>query len=95
MKDADFHYSDWLLTEWARWVRSEFIGSSLTKSKGVGARLINDDTALAVDMAIAKCSDSTRKLIKRVYLWRDISISEAVLAMHLRSFTQEYNRYAA
>lgn len=90
MTDADFAYSDWLLTEWARWVRSEFIGSSLSKSGRAGARLISDDTAIQVDMAIARCEASTRKLIKRVYLWRDISVSEAILAMHVRGFTKEY-----
>lgn len=95
MRDADFHYCDWLLNEWARWVKSEFIGSSLSKSKSAGSRLIDDETALATDMAIARCEPSTRKLIKRVYLWRDISVSEAILAMHLRGFRQEYSRHAA
>ncbi len=90
MTDADFAYSDWLLTEWARWVRSEFVGSSLSRARGTGGRLINDDTALQVDMAIARCESPTRKLIKRVYLWRDISVSEAILAAHIRDFTKEY-----
>lgn len=95
MRDADFAYSDWLLTEWARWVRSEFVGSSLSKAKAGASRLLDDETALQVDMAIARCEPSTRKLIKRVYLWRDISISEAILAMHVRGFTKEYMRNAA
>lgn len=95
MRDADFHYCDWLLNEWARWVKSEFIGSSLSKTSPSGGRLIGDETALATDMAIARCEPATRKLIKRAYLWKDISVSEAVLAMHLRAFSQEYNRYAA
>lgn len=95
MKDADFHYCDWLLNEWARWVKSEFIGTSLAKSSTKGGRLLDDETALATDMAIARCEPSTRKLIKRVYLWRDISVSEAILSLHLRGFSREYNQYAA
>ncbi|EMM8493365.1 hypothetical protein [Pseudomonas aeruginosa] len=94
--DSDFHYADWLLIEWARWVKSEFMGTSLDKKASVrSAPILDDETGLAVDRAISRCDQSTRKIIKRVYLWQDISIEKSVLRRYISDFMGAYYRDVA
>lgn len=89
--DSDFHYADWLLSEWARWVKSEFMGTSLSRSKGKGHPLMDDATCLSIDMAVARCEPATKKIIKRLYLWRDISIEPDVLKHYIEDFMRAYH----
>ncbi|WP_312964575.1 hypothetical protein [Stutzerimonas kunmingensis] len=95
ISEGDFFYADFLLTEWARWVKSEFVGTSLEKPTASLGACLDDETGLAVDMAIARCEDSVRKTIKRVYLWRDMSIDKAILRKYLSDFMRTYHREAA
>ncbi|MGF6694771.1 hypothetical protein M2318_004860 [Metapseudomonas resinovorans] len=95
MTEGDFNYADWLLSEWARWVKSEYIGEGLGKGRSGLAPTLDDETGLSVDMAIARCEPSVRKLIKRVYLWRDISISKEALRAYLKDFMRAFYRDAA
>lgn len=95
ISEEQFNYYDLLLMEWGRWVRSEYIGNSLAKfSTSIGTP-INDDDALAIDLAVARCNEGTRKLIKRVYLWRDITIDARILKQHINDFVKEYSRDVA
>lgn len=91
--DSDFQYADWLLNEWARWVKSEYMGTSLDRRKSTGHPLMDDTTCLAIDMSIARCDESTRKLIKRIYLWNDLSISPEVLKRYIEEFMRAYHAH--
>lgn len=90
MTNSDFHYAEWLLVEWARWVKSEYIGGALDRGRVGRVRLIDDETGLAVDMAIARSEEGTRKVLKRAYLWCDISISRQHLCRYLSEFLRNY-----
>lgn len=96
ISESDFNYADWLLNEWARWVKSEFMGTSLDKKDRSGsAPILDDETGLAVDRAIARCDQSTRKMLKRVYLWQDISIAKDVLRRYIQDFMGAFYRDVA
>lgn len=95
ISDAQFNYYDLLLVEWGKWVRSEYTGDNLAKfTSGLGSAL-TDDEALAIDLALARSDESVRKLIKRVYLWRDISIDARILKQHIEEFAKEYKKDVA
>lgn len=89
--ESDFHYADWLLNEWARWVKSEFMGTSLCRSKSDGHPLMDDETCLAIDMAVAACEPQTKKILKRLYLWRDVSIEPELLKRYIEDFMRAYH----
>lgn len=95
ISDEEFNYCDLLLIEWGKWVRSEYVGDSLAKFvSGMGSSL-KDEEALLVDTAIARCDEPVRKMIKRVYLWRDISIDERILKQYIEEFSKEYHKDVA
>ena len=95
ISEADFNYYDLLLVEWGKWVRSEYMGDNLAKfTAGIGSSL-SDEEGLQIDRVIAKCADPIKKMIKRVYLWRDVSIDTRVLKQYIGEFYKEYHRDAA
>jgi len=72
-------------------VRSEYIGVSVSRSPAGLKPVLDDDTGIAVDQAIARCEAPTRKMIKRVYLYRNISITPLVLNVYLEEFDRSYS----
>ena len=86
--------SDYLLSEWVKWVFSEPLGPEATScnygqaGRGTSSALL-DDQAMRVDQSVARLEKGLRRALKGHYL-SGLSIKQAIHIRCLRVFAEYY-----
>lgn len=87
------NWADNLLKEWAKWARGDELPRGYVQFLGVRRSrsvAISDDDAAKVDAAVASLPDSTRRLIKQIYLRGDAIKNRTGWRMALLAFQEAY-----